>query len=76
MIMAFRSVTNYVETDHQPQVQADWLGYMTNISSMQRLEITAIYLTVSTNVMVTALIVFYILRERRSISSLQVKPLY
>jgi hypothetical protein len=44
--------------------------------SIQKLEIAAIYLTVSTNAMVSALIVFYILRERHAISRLQVKPLY
>jgi hypothetical protein len=49
---------------------------LSRIPSMQKLEIAAIYLTVSTNVMVTALIVFYILRERHAISRLQVKPLY
>ncbi|KAJ2934017.1 hypothetical protein H1R20_g3079, partial [Candolleomyces eurysporus] len=50
-------------------------GTVPNMLKAQNLEIAAIYLTVLTNVMVTALIIFYILRERRALSRLQVKPL-
>lgn len=42
---------------------------------LQDLEIAAIFLTVLTNFMVTALITFYIRRERRALSDLQISPL-